>query len=94
MASSVQSRAVQRAPAGNESEYIMDNANVSQCANPECTREFKRLGEGKLFVRHSRKEDRGLTQKALWLCPVCAQHLDLRYDRRKQQYSLVRRRAA
>jgi hypothetical protein len=72
----------------------MENVNISKCANPECTCEFKRLGEGRLFVRPARKEDNGLTQKALWLCPVCTKHLDLRFDRRKQQYQLVRRRAA
>jgi hypothetical protein len=72
----------------------MKNADtgVSQCANPECSEEFKRLGEGKLFVRRSKVSDNGLTQKALWLCPACTEQFDLRYDRRQQEYRLVRRR--
>jgi hypothetical protein len=68
------------------------DANVSRCANPECDHKFKRLGEGKLFVRPSGKSDNGLTQKALWLCPECAQQFDLRYDRRLQEYHLIRHR--
>jgi hypothetical protein len=70
----------------------MENANVATCANPECGKEFRRLGEGKLFVRPAGKNDPGTTQKALWLCPECALHFDLRYDSRQQEYSLVRRR--
>jgi len=70
----------------------MENANVAICANPECGNEFKRLGEGKLFVRPARKNDSGTAQKALWLCPECARHFDLRYDRHLEEYSLVRRR--
>jgi hypothetical protein len=70
----------------------MENANVASCANPECGMEFKRLGEGKLFVRPAGKNDTEMTQKALWLCPECAEQFDLRFDRRQQEYSLVRRR--
>lgn len=68
------------------------DANVSRCANPQCDHEFKRLGEGKLFVRSSGESNNGLTQKALWLCPECAQQFDLRYDRRLQEYHLIRHR--
>jgi hypothetical protein len=70
----------------------MEKANLASCANPECRNEFKRLGEGKLFVRPAEKDDTGLKQKALWLCAECAQHFDLRYDRHLQEYSLIRRR--
>jgi hypothetical protein len=70
----------------------MKNTNVSQCANPECGRKFKRLGEGKLFVRQAGKDDQGPMQKALWLCASCMEHFDLRYDRRQQEYHLVRRK--
>jgi hypothetical protein len=70
----------------------MKSANVSTCANPQCEQEFKRLGEGKLFVRRAEKSDKGSTQKALWLCPGCAEQFDLRYDRQKQEYNLVRHR--
>jgi hypothetical protein len=72
----------------------MENAKVSKCANPQCGEKFKRLGEGKLYVRPVEKDHTGLTQKALWLCPVCAEHFDLRYGRREQEYHLVRRRHA
>lgn len=71
---------------------MMENANVASCANPQCGNQFKRLGEGKLFVRPAGKNDSGTTQKALWLCPDCAQHFDMHYDRRQQVYSLVQRR--
>jgi hypothetical protein len=68
------------------------DANVSRCANPQCEQEFKRLGEGKLFVRPSGQNDGGVTQKTLWLCPACARQFDLRYDRRQHEYHLVRHR--
>ena len=70
----------------------MNSTNVSTCANPQCGEEFKRLGEGKLFVRRAEKSDNGLTQKALWLCPGCAKQFDLRFDRHEQEYKMVRRR--
>lgn len=70
----------------------MENANLASCANPECGKEFKRLGEGKLFVRPAGKSENETTQKALWLCPECAQRFDLRYDPRLQEYRLVRQR--
>ena len=70
----------------------MENANLASCANPECGNKFRRLGEGKLFVRPAGKSDTALTQKALWLCSECAERFDLRYDRRLEEYSLVRRR--
>lgn len=68
------------------------DANVSRCANPQCNKEFKRLGEGKLFVRPAANSAKGLKQRALWLCASCAEQFDLRYDRRKQEFHLVRRR--
>ncbi|PSH05738.1 MAG: hypothetical protein CXZ00_00940 [Acidobacteria bacterium] len=67
----------------------MHNANVSKCANPECKQEFKQLGKGKVFVRPVPKNSAGLTQKTLWLCPACAKIYDLRYDRHKQEFTLV-----
>ena len=70
----------------------MKNANVSKCANPQCGQEFKRLGEGKLFVRPAGKNDNAMNQKALWLCPSCLEHFDLRFDRRQHEYQLVRRK--
>jgi hypothetical protein len=70
----------------------MESANISTCANPQCDAEFKRLGEGKLFVRRAEKGDKELTQKARWLCSSCAERFDLRYDRHKEEYSLLTRR--
>jgi hypothetical protein len=70
----------------------MENAGISTCANPQCGAEFKRLGEGKLFVRRAEKGDKESTQKALWLCASCAGHFDLRYDRQKREYVLITRR--
>ncbi len=70
----------------------MENANISTCANPSCRKEFRRLGEGKLFVRPARNKESGTAQKALWLCQECAEEFDLRYDRRLEEYSLIRRR--
>jgi len=71
----------------------MKNANISQCANPECGREFKRMGEGKLFV-HPAKGNLASTQKALWLCSVCVEQFELRYDRCQEEFHLVRRKHA
>jgi len=73
-------------------EKKMVNANVSKCANPQCEQEFKKLGDGKLFVRRAEKGDKEAKQKALWLCADCSLQFDLRYDRRQQQYHLVRHR--
>lgn len=75
-------------------EDSMKDANVSTCANPQCEQKFKRLGDGKLYVRPAEKSDSGITQKALWLCSGCAESFDLRYDRRKQEYRLVRLKKA
>jgi hypothetical protein len=69
---------------------IMRNATVSKCANPQCEHEFKRMDEGKLYVRPCPKNN-GLTQKALWLCPVCAKEFELRYDRHRYEYHMIRR---
>jgi hypothetical protein len=78
----------------NVEEKSMVNANVSKCANPQCEHEFKKLGDGKLFVRRAEKGDKDSKQKALWLCADCSLRFDLRYDRRLQEYLLVRRRRA
>lgn len=72
----------------------MKKTNVSHCANPECGHEFRRLGEGKLFVRPAEKDEKGLTQKTRWLCAACAELFDLRYDHRKREFHLVNRRRA
>jgi hypothetical protein len=71
----------------------MKNANLSKCANPECGERFKRLGDGKLFVRPAASNGKQ-KQKALWLCQECSRQFDLRYDRQHEEFHLVRRRAA
>jgi len=68
----------------------MQNRSVSTCANPSCNAEFKRLGDGKLFVRPANDGEQGPAQKVLWLCARCSQDYDLKYDRRKQAFQLVR----
>ena len=68
------------------------DSKVSKCANPECQNEFKKLGEGKLFVRRPEAGARDAQQLARWLCTSCAEHFDLRYDRRKQEFNLIHHR--
>ncbi len=66
--------------------------SVSKCANPQCSVEFKRLGEGKLYA-HPVEQARPnhAIQKTVWLCSQCVQELDLRFDRRDQVFTLVNR---
>jgi hypothetical protein len=73
-----------------------DVPDVSQCANPECDRHFRRLGEGKLWVfpifdpkpwglpAH-------LRQKVVWLCDECAEEMYVRIDRKRHVIQLARR---
>lgn len=61
-------------------------AKVSECANPECKAEFRRLGEGKLFVQPaSRRHQR---QKAVWLCRICSQSLTMQFDEEQETFVL------
>jgi hypothetical protein len=63
--------------------------NVSTCANPKCSAEFKRLGDGKLFTEpanvHTRREPRLI----VWLCSSCLRNHDLHYDRRTREFVLI-----
>jgi len=68
----------------------MNNASVSKCANPQCEQEFRRLDEGKLYVRPNRKNN-SLAPKALWLCPACSREFELHLDRHKHEYQMIRR---
>jgi len=69
----------------------MQNRSVSTCANPSCDAKFKRLGDGKLFVRPAHKDaDSVVSQKVLWLCAKCSQEFEMKYDRRKHSFQLVR----
>ncbi len=70
---------------------------VAKCANPECPHEFRRLGEGKLFVRTLKKATgpNGLSQRAAWLCDGCCRKgFDLRFDRKLENFQLIARRKA
>lgn len=68
----------------------MKNASISRCANPQCEQKFKRMDEGKLYVRPNPKSGGG-AQKALWLCPACSREFELHYDRHNRQYHMIRR---
>lgn len=63
--------------------------NVSTCANPNCSAEFKRLGDGKLFIEPANLHIKGRPERIVWLCGSCSRSHDLRYDREKQEFVLV-----
>lgn len=73
----------------------MSQATVSTCANPKCEAEFKRLGEGKLFIQPDNPSANAnrLRQKAIWLCNACAREFELKFDHSRRAYKLVRRAA-
>ena len=71
--------------------------SVAKCANPKCSTEFRRLGEGKLFVKTLKKATgpNGLSQRTAWLCNRCCESgCDLRFDRRTETFQLISRRKA
>lgn len=74
----------------------MSEPSVAKCANPDCKSQFRRLGEGKLFVRPLRNTHgpARLQQKAAWLCDRCCEHFDLRFDRKNETFTLVHKRRA
>jgi len=65
--------------------------SVSKCANPQCSAQFKRLGEGKLFAHPIEPRPNFAVQKTVWLCPHCLPEFDLHFDRGSQSFSLVKR---
>jgi len=69
----------------------MTPPKVSHCANPKCTAEFKRLGEGRLFIQRINPKSNAnrLQQKAIWLCNRCARHFEVAFDDSRQSYHLV-----
>ena len=73
----------------------MSQTTVSNCANPKCEAEFKRLGEGKLFIQPDNPSANAnhLRQKAIWLCDACARVFEVQFDRSRKDYKLVRRAA-
>ena len=71
---------------------------LSHCANPQCSRPFLRLGQGRLFLveAESASGSRELTApfspyarrppqrvERYWLCERCAEILTLVHDRRR-----------
>lgn len=71
-----------------------DTPVVSSCANPKCSSQFRRLGEGKLAVfAIDDPVAWGLPeqtkQKAVWLCNACAAEMYIRLDRRHHTVQLV-----
>lgn len=62
--------------------------NVSTCANPDCSAEFKRLGDGKLFTEPANVLLNGKPRQIVWLCASCSRTHDLRYDREKHRFIL------
>ena len=71
--------------------------SVAQCANPNCSTEFRRLGDGKLFVKTLKKATgpMGLSQRTAWLCNKCCEEgFDLRFDRKSETFQLIHRRKA
>ncbi len=55
---------------------------VSHCANPECTAQFKRMGQGKLFISPSDPvvTVNHLRQKVIWLCDACAHEFEAKFE--------------
>ena len=47
---------------------------LAKCGNPECTRRFMRLSEGKLFWQEVPQEAAGSNQvlQMVWFCDDCA----------------------
>lgn len=57
-------------------------SGVSHCANPECHAEFKRLGQGTLFICPSDPDVtvNRLRQTVIWLCDACAPEFGLQFE--------------
>jgi hypothetical protein len=62
--------------------------SVATCFNPACDGEFRRMGEGKLFVEPLRNLDRGHARRVVWLCSVCSREYSLHYDEGGKQFVL------
>jgi len=63
--------------------------NVSTCANPKCSSEFKRLGDGKLFTEPGNLAEKRRVRQIVWLCKQCCLHFTLRYDRKEHGFVLT-----
>ena len=71
----------------------MSQPKVSHCANPRCGAEFKRLGQGRLFIKPEdpKANANASRQKVIWLCDSCAREFEVAFDQSRQSYRLVRR---
>jgi hypothetical protein len=62
--------------------------NVSTCANPNCSAEFKRLGDGKLFTEPPNFHQKNTARQMVWLCSTCCRDLMMRFDRERREFVL------
>jgi len=64
-------------------------STVSHCANPKCNAEFKRMGQGTLFVCPSDPEVtvNHLRQKVIWLCDACAREFQKQFEATRRAHS-------
>ncbi len=62
--------------------------SVATCFNPSCKSEFRRMGDGKLYVEPLRQHDRNGRQ-VIWLCSRCALEHSLHYDGDHKQFVLT-----
>ena len=55
---------------------------VAHCANPKCDAEFKRMGQGTLFVCPSdpKVTVNHLRKKAIWLCDACVDEFAVQFE--------------
>ncbi len=68
--------------------------SVARCANPDCGREFRRLGTGRLYVRSLRNSTGPgrLNQKAAWLCDDCCDRYNMWFDRKDERFHLMEKK--
>ncbi len=64
----------------------MHKPSVSSCANPKCSAEFKRLGDGKLFTEPPNVQLKGRPRQIIWMCSSCVRQLTVRYDRDRHEF--------
>jgi hypothetical protein len=62
--------------------------SVATCFNPSCDSEFRRMGDGKLFVEPLRNLDRGHGRQVVWLCKECSREHSLQYDYARNEFVL------
>jgi len=62
---------------------------VAKCANPLCSKEFRELSKGRLFLLPPDRAAARLIDHCYWLCPDCASSLTIELEGAKP---IVRRR--